>query len=193
MKLEEGKRYRSRRGDKWHVDWVGNGWASGHTAEEMVACWHIGGNCHSGISSEHDLISEWREPTAAGSCAWANSLPVGTKVRWHNWDKHEHAIRELNGWHLSHAHLDPPGTYNHASGWLLYTEPKLRPWHYSEVPLGAWARNTDHKGTVVLITGSGPLGIAIGQKGDFQPAELLSYFEHSTDGGKTWLQCGSKE
>jgi hypothetical protein len=198
MKLEAGKWYKTRNGTKVRVDYVSERarQACGHDdAEQGLHLWWCDG-CLVGARGEEvpgDIVAEWTEPPVVGSYKWAMALPVGTKIKWITWiDRNWYVQRTSDGWTCSHQRLTPP-SIGELAGWLLYTEPKLRPWHHSEVPLGAWIRNTDHKDTVVLITGSGPLGIAIGQKGDFQPAELLSYFEHSTDGGKTWLQCGSKE
>ena len=62
---------------------------------------------------------------------------------------------------------------------------KLRPWTADEVPLGAQVRSKsyhpDHRS---LITTSGN---PIHREG------WLSGYEHSTDGGKTWLPCGVVE
>ena len=61
----------------------------------------------------------------------------------------------------------------------------LRPWTADEVPLGAQVRSKsyhpDHRS---LITTSGN---PIHREG------WLSGYEHSTDGGKTWLPCGVVE
>lgn len=62
---------------------------------------------------------------------------------------------------------------------------KLRPWTADEVPLGAQVRSKsyhpDHRS---LITTSGN---SIHREG------WLNGYEHSTDGGKTWLPCGVME
>jgi hypothetical protein len=76
--------------------------------------------------------------------------------------------------------------------WLwLYTQfrikpaAKLRPWTADEVPLGAQVRSKsyhpDHRS---LITSSGNPILREG---------WLNGYEHSTDGGKTWLPCGVME
>jgi hypothetical protein len=61
----------------------------------------------------------------------------------------------------------------------------LRPWTADEVPLGAQVRSKsyhpDHRS---LITTSGN---PIHREG------WLNGYEHSTDGGKTWLPCGVVE
>jgi len=61
----------------------------------------------------------------------------------------------------------------------------LRPWTADEVPLGAQVRSKsyhpDHRS---LITTSGN---SVHREG------WLNGYEHSTDGGKTWLPCGVEE
>jgi hypothetical protein len=61
----------------------------------------------------------------------------------------------------------------------------LRPWTADEVPLGAQVRSKsyhpDHRS---LITTSGNTILREG---------WLNEYEHSTDGGKTWLPCGVME
>jgi hypothetical protein len=61
----------------------------------------------------------------------------------------------------------------------------LRPWTADEVPLGCQLRhksyNPDHRS---LITTSGHTTLREG---------WLNEYEHSIDGGKTWLHCGVVE
>ena len=61
----------------------------------------------------------------------------------------------------------------------------LRPWTADEVPLGCQLRSKsyhpDHRS---LITTSGHTILREG---------WLNEYEHSTDGGKTWLPCGVME
>ena len=62
--------------------------------------------------------------------------------------------------------------------------PVLRPWTADEVPLGAWMRKkqeVSHR-WVVIDTGGG-----LWQQAWFED------YEHSTDGGKTWKECGVME
>ena len=61
---------------------------------------------------------------------------------------------------------------------------KLRPWTADEVPLGAWMRGVSKQDFRWLIHTSG--------NNDTRKDWLVSY-EHSTDGGKTWLPCGVME
>ena len=62
---------------------------------------------------------------------------------------------------------------------------KLRPWTADEVPLGAQVRSKsyhpDHRSMII-------------QSGNSMTREgWLTCYEHSTDGGKTWLPCGVLE
>jgi hypothetical protein len=61
---------------------------------------------------------------------------------------------------------------------------KLRPWTADEVPLGAWMRDVSKQDYRWLIHTSG--------NNDTRNEWLVGY-EHSTDGGKTWLPCGVME
>lgn len=61
---------------------------------------------------------------------------------------------------------------------------KLRPWTADEVPLGGQIRskaNTDYR---MLIDRTANHGVR---------EDWLKSYEHSTDGGKTWLPCGVVE
>ena len=124
------------------------------------------------------------ESPAVGSSAWANSLPVGSKVRFKEWSEDWHVTKTANGWTRSHEILAVPGQYiGTPSGWLLYTEPKLRPWKPEEVPLGAHMRCKvrEHR---FLLTETWDNLIR---------KTWLDEYEHSTDGGKTWKPCGVEE
>jgi hypothetical protein len=63
--------------------------------------------------------------------------------------------------------------------------PVLRPWTADEVPLGAQVRSKsyhpDHRSMII-------------QSGNSMTREgWLVGYEHSTDGGKTWKECGVME
>ena len=62
--------------------------------------------------------------------------------------------------------------------------PILRPWTADEVPLGAWMRDVSKQDYRWLIHTSG--------NADTRKDWLVGY-EHSTDGGKTWKECGVME
>ena len=88
----------------------------------------------------------------------------------------------------------------HDGVWMLTTMPSwnwnsieyrikptatLRPWTADEVPLGAQVRSKsyhpDHRSMII-------------QSGNSMTREgWLTCYEHSTDGGKTWLPCGVLE
>ena len=88
------------------------------------------------------------------------------------------------------------GTYdwvldkNPSWNWLNYDyrikpTPVLRPWTADEVPLGAQVRSKsyhpDHRSMII-------------QSGNPMTREgWLNDYEHSIDGGKTWLPCGVVE
>jgi hypothetical protein len=62
---------------------------------------------------------------------------------------------------------------------------KLRPWTADEVPLGAWMRNKSVQYDRWIIVHL--------QYSSRNREEWLNNYEHSTDGGKTWLPCGVVE
>jgi hypothetical protein len=62
--------------------------------------------------------------------------------------------------------------------------PVLRPWTSHEVPLGAQMRDVSKQDYRCLIHTSG--------NNDTRKDWLVGY-EHSIDGGKTWLPCGVME
>jgi hypothetical protein len=78
---------------------------------------------------------------------------------------------------------------------------KLRPWNPEEVPVGAIIRGINSgsvRWIITCITTQFPPENSIvhfGQpcKDSFQTKALIGRFEHSTDGGKTWLPCGVEE
>lgn len=61
---------------------------------------------------------------------------------------------------------------------------KFRPWTADEVPLGAQARNREHPKTRWLIDRT---------SNEENRKDWCDKYEHSTDGGKTWLPCGVEE
>jgi hypothetical protein len=66
----------------------------------------------------------------------------------------------------------------------IKSNPVLRPWTADEVPLGAWMRDVSKQDYRWLIHTSG--------NADTRKDWLVGY-EHSTDGGKTWKECGVYE
>ena len=62
--------------------------------------------------------------------------------------------------------------------------PVFRPWTADEVPLGAQARNREHPKTRWLIDRT---------SSEENRKDWCKNYEHSTDGGVTWLPCGVVE
>lgn len=197
MKLEAGKWYNDRSGMRWHVDWVGKEWACGHSENGVCMCWHADGRRFCELRQDAlDLVSEWTEPPPVGSSAWANSLPVGTKVRWREWNKGEHVTRTSDGWSRSHQALmfpsQPGGPHPDTKGWCLYPGPKLRPWRMDEVPLGAWLKMEGKAGRY-LITGAKEVDFVVAGVGGISYEYASDTCKVSTDNGVTWKPCGVEE
>jgi hypothetical protein len=62
--------------------------------------------------------------------------------------------------------------------------PVLRPWTADEVPLGMQARSREYPKTRWLIDRT---------SSEENRKDWCEKYEHSTDGGKTWLPCGVME
>jgi hypothetical protein len=73
--------------------------------------------------------------------------------------------------------------------------PKYRAWKPEEVPLGCWIRSKkrDAQFNRYVLLGVNGSDIAYGRAGYVSLTEALSDKEHSTDGGKTWNECGVLE
>ena len=90
--------------------------------------------------------------------------------------------------------LDPVGKWESVNSprwdwdgtqYRIKPTPTFRPWTADEVPLGAQVRSKsyhpDHRSMII-------------QSGNSMTREgWLTCYEHSTDGGKTWLPCGVME
>lgn len=101
------------------------------------------------------------------------------RVMWAWADGKEVERRFSNGW----VTVDiPDWNWLHVEFRIKRTA-KLRPWTADEVPLGAWARMKNMNDTWFLIS----------SVGETSRNELFERYEHSTDGGKTWLPCGVVE
>lgn len=68
--------------------------------------------------------------------------------------------------------------------YCVIPDPTYRPWTADEVPLGAQARNREHPKTRWLIDRT---------SSEENRKDWCEKYEHSTDGGKTWLPCGVME
>lgn len=67
--------------------------------------------------------------------------------------------------------------------YCVIPDPTYRPWTADEVPLGAWVRMKNMNNTRSMIVSASALNLEM----------LFQTYEHSTDGGKTWLPCGVME
>jgi hypothetical protein len=76
------------------------------------------------------------------------------------------------------------------NSYAIVEPPKLRPWRQEEFQLDAWFRFTGNKGLWLkaLSINEEAAMFLPGQERTY--VELLRCFEHSIDGGKTWLRCG---
>ena len=113
------------------------------------------------------MTKQQAREAAAVMLAWADGKQV------------EYSLRGHDTWEPNEA---PCWSW---AGCDYRIKPTLRPWTADEVPLGAQVRSKsyhpDHRS---LITTSGN---SIHREG------WLNGYEHSTDGGKTWLPCGVEE
>ena len=82
----------------------------------------------------------------------------------------ERAVNPIWSWNTRLYRIKPTAT--------------LRPWTSDEVPLGAWVLEKANRERRWLITDV--------HDQEFR-SDLLKLYEHSTDGGKTWLPCGVVE
>ena len=78
--------------------------------------------------------------------------------------------------------LSPLWNWEHYD-YRIKPTPKLRPWTADEVPLGAWIRLKNTNVTRSMIVSVAALNLRLAFK----------EHEHSTDGGKTWKECGVYE
>ena len=95
--------------------------------------------------------------------------------------------KEVECWHRRLEGWDT--TNNPSWNWMDCTfrikpTAKLRPWTADEVPLGAWGRNPQYPKTRWLIDRT---------SSEENRIDWCKNYEHSTDGGKTWLPCGVVE
>ena len=94
-------------------------------------------------------------------------------------DGKEMEVREVDEWRRTFI----PLWQWHTNDYRIKPTATLRPWTPDEVPLGAWTRlkNLNMTRSVIVSVSAFNLGIAFKE------------YEHSTDGGKTWLPCGVME
>lgn len=179
--------------------------AVGHNKSEECRVWRLNGVMTTG-NFDKDLIAPWDEPKE-GSVEWANSLPVGTKVRWRTWLSGRYVTRTKCGWtrpQIKGGSLAVPGELfgEREPGWRLYKEPKLRPWNDEEVPVGSVLRHKDEPGIkyLILSASDGKLVVAtvnqtVGgcslQMSDLR--DVMANYDHAFAGSNNWLPCGVEE
>lgn len=115
------------------------------------------------------MTKQQAREAAAIMLAWADGKEVEYSLRGHdNWEPNE---APCWSWYVCEYRIKPTTT--------------LRPWTADEVPLGAQVRSRsyhpDHRSMIIQS------GNPILREG------WLNDYEHSTDGGKTWLPCGVME
>ena len=167
----------------------------------VIKRYHLDGCRHSRLlPSDRDIIAHYTEPVV-GSAEWAEALPEGTKVRKLSWiDGTPWVVKRDGKWYFWHFYEKREKEYGalraDALDWVLYTEPKFRAWELQEAPIGATLRR---KGDVdgnfgrfmITYVDAGGVPIPTHDKHAWTKFnQLLEYYEHSTDGGKTWYPCG---
>lgn len=171
-------------------------WVGYIEGEDAIRRWAADGNYSQVKDDSRNLLTEWTEPSV-GSSAWANSLPVGTKVRWTVWRRGDYVERTDCGWRKTTELLQDPTELCTTDCWLLYTEPKLRPWNnMSEVPVDAIFRRkfSDNKHWYRCLGVATNLAFPVGYGLTWESFEVVfRTMDHSTDSGKTWLPCGVEE
>jgi hypothetical protein len=89
-------------------------------------------------------------------------------------------VKDFNGVWIE---VDPSWNFN-TREYRIKPTPVLRPWTADEVPLGMQARNREYPKTRWLIDRT---------SGEENRKDWCEKYEHSIDGGKTWLPCGVME
>lgn len=79
MKLEAGKWYRCNNGDKVHIDWIGDKWASYHDEKENISALRIENGSPLRGDQCCSPISEWSDPKLR---PWKlEEVPLGAWMR----------------------------------------------------------------------------------------------------------------
>lgn len=84
MKLQAGKQYINRVGNKWTIDYVGKYWASGHDADCEILMWRIDGMWNPTGEASEDLIAEYTEPEFV---PWESPQEVPTRAWFRRKDR----------------------------------------------------------------------------------------------------------
>ena len=103
-----------------------------------------------------------------GESEWANGVEV------------QYAPKQGKGSRFWTSTDNPLWNWEHYE-YRIKPAAKLRPWTADEVPLGMQARNREYPKTRWLIDRT---------SSEENRKDWCEKYEHSIDGGKTWLPCG---
>lgn len=113
---------------------------------------------------------------------------IGVMVSFKGCRQIESRLRDSSLWFI-----DNNPTWNWAAvEYRIKPTATLRPWTADEVPLGAFMRpkQGNWRSLILAVDSAGKL---IAMHATFSREAALEHYEHSTDGGKTWLPCGVVE
>jgi len=125
--------------------------------------------------------------TLEGKIAVMQAFKDGKRVEWDYCTRYPHDWKEASA---------PSWNWNNYI-FRIHPEdlnpPKLRPWKFGEVMPCIVVKCKGDDSIHILSAFYKDNSIRIGECRHSDLNELLLCYEHSTDGGKTWLPCGVKE
>jgi hypothetical protein len=80
----------------------------------------------------------------------------------------------------------------HLNGILAF-QPTLVPWTFDNCPVGVLVRDSSVERSVRMLIGKTASIVNITGCQSLTYEQLREFYQHSTDGGKTWLPCGTME
>lgn len=104
-------------------------------------------------------------------------------LAWADWNEVECKRKTNTSWTIPITNQEYNFDWN-VFDYRIKPTKTLRPWTADEVPLGAWMRSKESNEPRFLITQT---------RDQYYRIQLMSEYEHSLDGGKTWLPCGVEE
>ena len=111
MKLSIGW-FRAENGTKWHVDYINDKWAVGHSVNGNVAIWDANGSVH--YENGHwNLVAQWTDPVPwdwGTTPPWLHVLHKGPYGNWRLF-KDEPLIHNGN-FAIPDAGIDVPEEYH---------------------------------------------------------------------------------
>lgn len=102
----------------------------------------------------------------------------------------------VNTWRVNGINTDDLKEFDLIATW---TELNLRQWKPEEAPIGAWFRhkrdkeiryNPNYYGDNGVVFTFKDEGCTTCSTSELKYETLFKFYEHSTDGGKTWKPCG---